>query len=236
MRFYVLGDRRTDEWTYEASAGRMNPTTVGDAPECAACHGLVGMLPWLAPYHVEIIVHGSKLGDLIKGSGMSLLVSDGFRKAWENEGLQGITEFSPLTRLRIRPARLGRQPHTYFHITPQHFKTRVDLARSLMEFERPITCYVCINSAAESIRGFTIDESSWSGEDLFIAWGIFGSVIVTDRVRQMRDKYGLTNMNMTPVEEYLSDPYKLWTPVDYSRDEPPPEVEEVVDDNGASLN
>jgi hypothetical protein len=64
----------------------------------------------------------------------------------------------------------------------------------------------------ETIRGFAIDEPSWSGEDLFTAWGLPGDIIVTDRVRQMRDKYELTNINLTRVEEFLWDPEKRWTP------------------------
>ena len=212
MRFFVLGDSRTMDWTCDAWVRALKPKNQGSAPECPVCGLCVGMLPWLPPYHAEIIVHGKKLGDIIEPSRSSLLVSERFRKAWENEGLHGIETFSPIERIRLRPARFGKKTPIYFHVAVQHFKTRVDLARSLMDFERPITCYACVDSAAECIRGFTIDESSWSGEDLFIAWGIFGTVIVTDRVRQMRDKYELTNMNMTPVEEYLRDPFHKWTP------------------------
>jgi hypothetical protein len=54
---------------------------------------------------------------------------------------------------------------------------------------------------------------------MFRAWGLSGRIIVTDRVRQLRDDYGLTNVNLTPVEEYFWDPLNKWTPVDYSRDE-----------------
>jgi len=78
------------------------------------------------------------------------------------------------------------------------------------------------------VRGFAIDESSWTGEDIFIAWGKPGSIIVTDRVRQLRDDHDLKNVTLTPVEKFVWDPLKQWTPVDYSRDEPPPEPEEVV--------
>jgi hypothetical protein len=75
----------------------------------------------------------------------------------------------------------------------------------------------CLQAGVDSVRGFAIDEKSWTGEDIFIAWGRPGSVVVTDRVRQLRDDYGLTNINLTPVEEYFWDPLNKWTPVDYSR-------------------
>ena len=61
-----------------------------------------------------------------------------------------------------------------------------------------------------------VDSTSWSGEDMFYAWGLCGTVIVTDRVRQLRDDHGLTNVTLTPTEEYFWDPLKSWTPIDYS--------------------
>ena len=55
------------------------------------------------------------------------------------------------------------------------------------------------------------------GEDLFIAWGMPGPIIVTDRVRQLRNDYGLTNVELIPTEKHVWDPLNKWTPVDYSR-------------------
>ncbi len=236
MRFYVLGDLRTNAWTYQAFAGRMKATDVGEAPECPVCGDVIGMLPWIPPYHVEITIHGNRLGDIIRSTGRNLLVTDRFRNAWETDGLRGIETFSPLERIRVRPARFGKKTPTYFHVAVHHFGTQVDVERSLIEYTGPLTCPKCKGGDVATVRGFAIDESSWTGEDLFYAWGADSSFIVTDRVREMRDKYGLTNMNMTPVEEYLWDPLNQWTPVDYSPDEPPPEADEVVDEDNARLN
>lgn len=236
MRFFVLGDLRTKDWTYDAWVRALKPKNQGSAPVCPICGLYVGMLPWLPPYHAEIIVHGKKLGDVIYPGGSSLVVSERFRNAWENEGLRGINEFSPLERIRIRPGRLDKRTPVYFHIARRHFGTRVDDEHSHIEYARPTSCPKCKGADVDIVRGFAIDESSWTGEDLFYAWGADSSIIVTDRVREMRDKYGLTNMNMTPVEEYLWDPLNQWTPVDYSPDEPPPEVHEVADDDNSRLN
>ena len=211
MRFFVLGDLRTKDRTYDASVFPLKPYNQGAAPRCPVCGSYVGMLPWLPPYHAEIIIYGQKLGDIINPNDTSLLVSERFRSAWESEGLRGIETFSPVERIRIRPARFGKKTPTLFHVAAQHFGTQVDIERSLIEYDRPITCQKCKSGDAETIRGFSIDESSWTGEDFFFAWGV-SPWIVTDRVRQMRDKYELTNMNMTPVEEYLRDPFHKWTP------------------------
>jgi hypothetical protein len=235
MQFFVLGDRRTEDLIYDADASRMKPTDVGEAPRCPACNEFVGMLPWLPPYHVEVVVHGSALGDVLKCSNTSLLVSDRFCRAWQDAGLRGIEEFSPLARLRVRPARLGRRPLSYYHIQPRHYGTQVDLEHSLIDYGVPVTCEKCKAGSLDSVRGFAIDESSWTGEDLFIPWGLNGKIVVTDRVRQLRDEHGLTNMNMTPVDEYLLDFYKRWTPIDYSRDDVAA-PDEDADQDSASLN
>lgn len=212
MQFYVLGDLRTDDWTYHADGYGMKPKNQGDAPECPVCGECIGMLPWLPPYHAEIMVHGKKLGDLVRCIGPELLVSERFRHAWEQEKLGGIEVFSPLVRVRIRPARLGRRPLTYFHVTPRYCGTKIDVEKSVIDFSRGGTCKQCHGGMIDSVRGFAIDESSWSGEDLFKPWGMPGKIVVTDRVRQMRDKYELTNINLTRVEEFLWDPEKRWTP------------------------
>lgn len=228
MQFYVLGDLRTDDWTYHAYAARMKPTDVGHASRCPKCNEYVSMLPWLAPYHVEIVVHGKKLADVIECSNGSLLVSDRFRSAWIEEKLQGIDVFSPIERLRIRPARLKKKAPTYFHIAPRLFDVQVDLERSLIEYDRPITCIKCKSGGIDSVRGFALDETTWHGEDIFRAWGISGRIIVSNRVRELRDKHGLTNMNLVPVEEMLIDHHRRWTPYcDYLPDgiTPPEEYE-----------
>jgi hypothetical protein len=216
MQFFVVGDRRTEDLNYDADVSGMKPENIGEAPRCPVCNEFVGMLPWLPPYHAEIVVHGKMLGDWVR-RGMDVLVSDRFRQAWQDAGLRGIEEFSPVERLRVRPARLGRRPLSYYHIQPRHYGTQVDLEHSLIDYGGPVTCEKCKAGSLDSVRGFAIDESSWTGEDLFVPWGLNGDIVVTDRVRQLRDEHGLTNMNMTPVEEYLLDFYKRWTPIDYSR-------------------
>ncbi|MBK9266729.1 MAG: hypothetical protein IPM54_43955 [Polyangiaceae bacterium] len=215
MRFYAMGEPG-DDWTYKTTFYRMEPKHTGDAQTCPQCHGYVGMLPWLPPYNAEVVAYGKALGDVVLGSSDDLLVSARFREAWETSNLRGL-EFSPVERLRVRPARLGRKPHTYFHAEARLFGTQVDVERSRIEREEPIQCHKCkYGRLILSIRGFAIDEKSWTGEDIFAAWGMPGTVVVTDRVRQLRDDYGLTNVNLTPVEEVFWDPNKRWTPYDHS--------------------
>jgi hypothetical protein len=194
----------------------------------------MGGLPWLPPFRATVRAYGKELGD-VAFNGLNILVSEKFRVAWTDAQLKGIDMFHPLERIRVRPARLGKKTPTYFLVQPRRFGTRIDLDRSRIEYNRPFSCMMCLEAGINNVRRLSIDESSWTGEDIFIAWGKPGSIIVTDRVRQLRDDHDLKNVTLTPVEKFVWDPLKRWTPIDYSRDEPPPQVEEVVDDN-ASLN
>ncbi len=231
MQFYVMAMEIGS--TNDTSMERMEPILRGteeDCQKCPTCGEPMGLLPWLPPYRAAILAHGKQLGD-VAFDGLHILVSEKFRQAWIEANLKGIDAFHPLERIRVRPARLGKKTPTYFYVRPQRFGTRVDLERSLIEYNRPFSCMACLEAGVNNVRGFSIDESSWTGEDLFIAWGKPGSIIVTDRVRQLRDDYDLKNVTLTPVEKFVWDPLKQWTPVDYSRDEPAPEVEEVVHDD-----
>ena len=216
MQFFVLEEEVG--LPYETRCDGMQPEHIGEVSDCQTCPVCgehVGMLPWLPPYRAELKAYGKALGDVAFGSSMSLLVSDRFRNAWEAAHLRGLV-FTPLERLRVRPPRLGKKRVTYFHVAPRRFGARVDLKRSLIEYGQPITCSYCLSAGVDTVRGMAIEESSWTGEDMFIPWGKPGSIIVTDRVRQLRDEHGLTNVNLTPVEEYFWDPLSKWTPVDYS--------------------
>jgi hypothetical protein len=212
MRFFVLDSVVGS--THETDSLDLAPVHVGEVPLCPVCGEIAAMLPWLPPYRATVRAFGRALGDVAFASGSSLLVSDRFRRAWEEAGLRGISEFTPLERIRIRPPRLANSKMSYFHIALKLWGTQVDLDRSLIEYDRPVTCHKCKSGDADGVRGFSIDEASWTGEDIFYPWGLSGIRVVTDRVRQLRDDHGLTNVNLTPTEEYFWDPYNKWsTPI-----------------------
>ena len=230
MRFYVL-DYEVGS-SHETMFNAMAPNHIGkgtDRQACPACGEHMGMLPWLPPYRAEVKAYGKQLGDVAFGPGNGLLVSARFRAAWEATDLRGL-EFAPIERIRVRPARFGKKPVTYWHVAPRRFGTRIDVSRGLIEWDTPHLCMTCLDANADSIRGFAIDETSWTGEDMFYAWGLNGSIIVTDRVRQLRDEHGLTNINLTPVEEFFWDPYYRWAVIDYSPADGAPALVPITDE------
>lgn len=228
MQFYVMEREVGDP--NETWCSYLQPENKGDAPNCPSCNRAIGAIPTLPPYGIELKAHGREVGDVAFCPGNGVVVSARFREGWDRSRLRGL-DFVPVQRIRVRPARLGKRSHTYFHVLPQRFGTRVDLSHSRVDTEDVTLCNQCLfGGLIRSIRGLRIDESSWTGEDLFYAWGLPGTIIVTDRVRQLRDEHDLKNMTLIPTEEFFWDPYHRWSVTDYSRDEPPPEVEEVVDE------
>ncbi len=201
MKFHAFWTEHVgphDTWVH-----RMKPDLEGDAPTCPVCGTYAGAIEWLPPFRATLIASFGKLGDLTSRRCNSYLVSERFRQAWEERKLQGIAEFTPLERLRVRPARLAKPGLTYYVITPPR-GPRVDFARSHIEYEGIMTCNYCQSVPGEkTVRGFTIEPASWNGEDMFRPWGMTGTLVVTDRVRQLRDDYDLKNVELTPVEEYV---------------------------------
>lgn len=155
-----------------------------------------------------IKAYRGKLGDVTDTSGDSILVSARFKQAWEERGLKGIEAFTPLERIQVRPARLGKPMPIYYHIAPRRYGTRIDFPRSHIKHP-PITCKTCQSMGRiKSINGFSIDESTWTGEDMFRVWGLAGTILVSHRVREMRDDYDLKNMEMIPIEDYYYAPHE----------------------------
>jgi hypothetical protein len=231
MQFFVLEVEVGSP--HETRFHQVEPVHRGDCLYCPTCGVPVTSLTWLPPYRAELKAYGKELGD-VAFFGDELLVSSRFRQAWEAANLRGLV-FEPLERLRIRPARLGKKTATYFFVAPRLFGTQVDVERSRIGYNRPITCDKCKSGGFDDVRGFAIDEASWTGEDMFYCWGVPGSIIVTDRVRQLRDDHGLKNVPLTPVEEYFWDPLYKWTPIDYSRDEDT-KSDENSDDKESAAN
>jgi hypothetical protein len=205
MPFFVLhpvvGSERETEF------GETPPVHLGAAPECPKCGSFVGSKPWLPPYRAIVKGHGHELGDVAFGVGSSLLVSEALRRAWETAGLRGIVRFAELDELQVRPAKLASNPVRFFQASVEYGTTSVDEQKSIIDRSGAVKCQQCkTGGVLRSIHGFSIDEGTWDGQDLFYAWGLPGTIIVTDAVRQLASRLALKNVNLTAVEDYTRNP------------------------------
>jgi len=214
-RFFVLekgglGSR------HDVDVSKSEPVNRGDAALCPRCGGAIGMLQWLPPYRVELVLHGEELGDFMESSGDDLLVSERFAQAFREEGLTGLEGFHPVEVVRVRRKRRGPKPaHVphYLAVTPCFSRAAVDMARSRIVYaDDPPTCEECREATKHAIYGYTLEPGTWRGEDLFRPRGLYGCLTVSERFAHFVQRHGFTHMKLTPTEQLVWDPLRLGPP------------------------
>ena len=206
MQFYVLRKQIGCETETEYEPyGNMN---LGDPPlRCPECGEICSMKQWLPPYRVELQRYGSIFGDMIFGGG-DILVNQSFVTAWTARSLKGLEPLYPVEVVSVRPRSLMKTLQRYYWVDIQPTKPRIDRARSAFSGTDP-ECLLCGYPAIiNAIFTLRIDETSWSGEDIFVPWGAI-EIIVTQKVVDLAQDYGLTNVTTIPIEEYRWDPLRL---------------------------
>ncbi|HEX8439558.1 hypothetical protein [Archangium sp.] len=136
-------------------------------------------------------------------------MSERFAQAFRDEGLTGLEGFHPVEVVRVRRKRRGL---VAFHI-PRYFvatvcfgRAAVDVSRSFITYGDPPTCEECRSEGINAIHGFSLEEGTWQGEDVFNPRGLFGIWTVSERFERFVARHGFTNMRLTPSEEYVWDP------------------------------
>jgi hypothetical protein len=208
--FYVLENSRITGSAYETEFIDEDPVNVGDAPRCEACGEYVGMLRWLPPYRVELELWGRDFGDLVFGAGGNPLVSERFTALFRQEGLTGLEGFDPVEVVRIRDRRKPKRkstPPTYLYVNVVRSKAAVDDKRSGIERSGPVTCQECRSYGVDRAKRIIIDPAGWAGEDLFIARGLTGRIIASERFKSFCDRHEIRNAVLIPAEEYSFDHY-----------------------------
>lgn len=173
------------------------------------------MRTWLPPYQGEVEVHGEVLGDVIAVTGDDMIISERLAESFRAEGLTGWGGFHPVDILRIRKKR-GRQEQggipRYFVVTPCFGQGAVDEEHSRLRRNEPMACAACRYAALDSIHGFILERSTWTGEDVFRPRGLQGCIVVSERFAGLVRRHGFTNMELIPTEAYVWDPLRKGPP------------------------
>ncbi|HEX5746319.1 MAG TPA: double-CXXCG motif protein [Archangium sp.] len=197
---------------YDADVDKAEPVNLGDAPRCPKCGTFIGLLKWLPPYRVELELHGEELGDFIKCSAYDLLISERFAEAFRAEGLTGLEGFHPVEVLRVRrKGKRALKPITvprYYVVSSRFGRAAVDLVLNRVRTLRTPTCPECRSGGINAINGFVLEPGTWSGEDIFRPRGMPGENVVSERFKSFVERHGLTNMVLTPTEQFVWDPGK----------------------------
>lgn len=174
------------------------PHNVGEAPRCIVCEHFIGMLRWQPPYRVELDTWGSNFGDVAFGPGDSLLVSKRFASLWRASALIGLEGFEEVDVVKVRRHRKMNEkaPH-YLRVSVVRSSVAVDRRRSGVEWGEPPTCSAC--RIGNNLKGWRRIELECSAiENIFIARGLPGQVIVDDQFREFCERNRIANVKLTP--------------------------------------
>lgn len=197
---------------YDTEVDTVEPDNLADAPRCPRCGDVIGMLKWLPPYRVELELHGQELGDYINAPGYELLISERFAEAFRAEGLTGLEGFHPVEVVRVRrKGKKALKPLTvprYSVVWPCFGRGAVDVVLNRVRVSKLPTCPECRSTGVDAINGFVLEPGTWGGEDIFRPRGMQGDIIVSERFKDFVERHGLTNMVLTPTEQFVWDPGK----------------------------
>lgn len=215
MKFYVLepdGMLFGTKWSYGEKVGKAK---YGDGPDCPICGRPVGGREWLPPHRIKVSsAKAEKWGDFLWGTFFPFMASERFKTMYEREGLRGIEKFYPAAEVvRVGRRKGGDIPAglpTYYLVKVPWGRANMDDAASKV-VRKPWECDYCRGSPKRFER-VVIEPDSWQGDDLFIARGLSGLVLASQRFKELAEKCQLTNLWMIPSECYGYDEKRpgLW--------------------------
>lgn len=205
-RFFVL--KKLNSGHHDTEAITVN-TNVGPALRCSQCGDTTGTLSWQPPYRVELELYGKDFGDLVKSHGGDLLVTERFAEDFKAEGLKGLSGFYPVEVTRVRRKRRGPKPGPppqYLFVTPVYGYPALDMDRSRFWIRKPMSCTWCRYVGIDAIDGLAMEESTWSGEDVFRPRGLWGVVLVSERFMRLAERHAMSHWALVPIDKYVWDP------------------------------
>jgi hypothetical protein len=167
------------------------------------------MLPWLPPYRVEIETWGKRFGDFAFGGAEWFLVSERFKKVYEESHLVGLSGFDPVEILNVKRYRkiLGDPPR-YYKVDVAQSATTVDAKASAMEFtDDEITCSACLTrrGTLKRWKGVYIIPERWSGEDIFTPRDSPVNFVTSRIFKDVCEANYIKNAVFIPAENYSHD-------------------------------
>ena len=213
MKFFVIEKRpksnqfteeyRTD-FTYDDSVAKQ------DAPVCSVCGSFVGMLRAAPPFRVHLESWGRDYGDLAFGLS-DFLVSGRFRDEFLSSGLCGLSGFDAVECLSSKShGSAVKATPAYFRVVPTVGGARIDTIESKVEWckGREPSCQVCLsNGLLKRWKSVSIDDGSWSGDDVFYPYGLPGVLVASERFVEWSSECTFRNLIFRPASSVSHDFY-----------------------------
>lgn len=167
----------------------------GEFPRCGRCQAKIGNLQWQPPFKVRLT--RGRAGDLCT-DGQDILVSRQFREAWTESGLSGI-HFESADVETSDPLQLDK---LYNVIRVGTVTTRLDETASGLIVSNLVGCDYCRVASRQKVDRIRVDETTWTGLDVFRPSGLYGAMLVTDKFVDMVAQHKLTNFHFIHQDDY----------------------------------
>ena len=102
---------------------------------------------------------------------------------------------------------MSQAPPCYYCCGVGHSRAIIDEKASGLVREEPWTCEECHTTLIMRTSRVALKPGSWSGEDVFFARGFPGTILTSERFRDLCVEKGFVNCNLIPADEYGFDFY-----------------------------
>ncbi len=214
MQFYVIKPEKGRFGTKWAYSEAEEPREFADPNRCPVCGAILSLLKWLPPHRVKLSsAKPEKWPDFLWGVGEPFMVSGRFKSIYEVEGLSGIIRFHPPAEIvRVGNRKRGDLPAdlpTYHLVDVLWGGANLDDKASKPVFTRWPLCEFCRSGGSVYSRErIILEPDSWTGADIFQARGVAGVILVSERFKEVVERYGLTNLLLIPAERYGYDEFR----------------------------
>jgi hypothetical protein len=209
MKVFVLQNPKAGRGDAVTDFLPVDGSRTGDAPRCSVCGKPIGMLPLMPPVRVELESWGLRWGDVAFGPGDQILVSDKLTKLFADAGLVGFERLDVVEIAKAKRRKSGAgEPPGYRLASIQRSRALLDESASgLVRDEAPV-CEECrIGGIIKRADRIVLQANTWSGEDVFFARGLPGTVLTSERFKHLCEANDLANCSLVAAEDFNFDHY-----------------------------
>jgi len=209
MSFFVLQNPKADAGAAVTDFVPVDGSQTGEAPRCPSCGKYLGMLPLIPPVRVELETWGADFGDIAFGPGEEVLVSDRFWKLYQPSGLTGLMHVGLAEVASVKSHRtMSERAPRYHCCRVVRSKAAVDDAKSDLEREELSTCGECrLGGIIKRAQRVVLESNSWAGEDIFLARGLPGTILASERFEKFCRDNRVSNCVLVSAETFSFDHY-----------------------------
>ncbi len=175
---------------------------------CPLCNNCVSAGYWMPPR--EVVLTKRKVPDFLYcySGNAPFVISERALNVIRNAGLKGIThaEEIELTRFQ-RKSKTEVEIPKYFYIELKRSRITVNHEKSVIQYgksSRTHTCPLCrqVPATFDFFRRLAFNVDAYEGYDIFHIYELGDLALVSQRFVDVCQKNNLTNLHITPTEQY----------------------------------